>query len=74
MKITASYDMVHWFMRYNGHELTIIQVNSMVKYSIVKCGLGSNGYSFVTGLPFFEWGHCYGFARQCGLPEVRLLV
>jgi hypothetical protein len=46
-----SYDMVHRYVRDNGHGLTI-HVNFMVKcvcYFMVKCEYcGSNGY-FVTG-------------------------
>jgi hypothetical protein len=59
--------MVHRYVWDNGHRLTIIQVNPMLKeiYDYVMMSLVSND-SFVTGTPCLNMGHCYIFASSVG--------
>ena len=43
IRLIALYDMVHWYVQYNGHGLTI-RVSFMVNMCGMGGGFGSNGF------------------------------
>jgi hypothetical protein len=69
--------MIHRYMRYDGHWLTIrAWPYGHRGYFDVIMGLRSNGY-FVTSTLFTNGGHSYGFASSVGhlrLDSVKLPV
>jgi hypothetical protein len=74
--IVASYDMVHRYVRYNGHGLTILWAWSFSQRDLLLLfGLGSNGYLWRAQR--VRMGHYYRFTSSVGHPRldsVGLLV